>query len=165
MTSWLPEGFRRIGTLDCDLHVELWWHAEHRLEVSVVAVEEWALIRGAKYYRLKAMGEQGELYTRDLAAFDADLTTRFGEVHLLLSAFPDITADLARRRIAEKRFRQVETGSEVSRGQSYAKPEGGVLDDSVLGPGWETQDDPPRQDEQAAGGTHQRLRRGSGGGP
>jgi len=107
------EGFRRIGTLDCDLHVELWWHAEHRLEVSVVAVEEWALIRGAKYYRLKAMGEQGELYTRDLAAFDADLTTRFGEVHLLLSSFPDITPGLARKRIAEKRFRPAGGGDET----------------------------------------------------
>jgi hypothetical protein len=107
------EGFRRIGTLDCDLHVELWWHPQHRLEVSVVTVGEWVLIRGAKYYRLKAMGEQGELYTRDLAAFDADLTTRFGEVHLLLSAFPDITADLARRRIAEKRFRPAGGGDET----------------------------------------------------
>jgi hypothetical protein len=59
------------------------------------------------------MGEQGELYTRDLAAFDADLTTRFGEVHLLLSAFPDITPSLARKRIAEKRFRQVGGGDET----------------------------------------------------
>lgn len=106
-------GFRRIGTLDCDLHMELWWHAEHRLEVSVVAVADWALLRGTKYYRLKAMGEQGELYTRDLAAFDADLTTRFGEVHLLLSAFPDITPGLAHKRIAEKRFRQVSSGDEA----------------------------------------------------
>jgi len=106
-------GFRRIGTLDCDLQMDLWWHAEHRLEVSVVAVADWALLRGTKYYRLKAMGEQGELYTRDLAAFDADLTTRFGEVHLLLSAFPDITPSLARKRIAEKRFRQVSSGDEA----------------------------------------------------
>ncbi len=101
------EGFRPIGRLDWDLPVDLWWHTEHRLELAVIQVGQWALVRGTKHYRLTAMGQEGELYSRDLAAFDADLTTRFGEVHMVLSTFPDITPRLARKRIAEKRYRAV----------------------------------------------------------
>jgi hypothetical protein len=101
------EGFRHIGRLDWDLPVDLWWHTERRLEVAVVQVDRWALVRGTKHYRLTAIGEAGELYVRDLAAFDADLTTRFGEVHMVLSTFPDITTHLARKRIAEKEHRVV----------------------------------------------------------
>jgi len=104
------ESFRPIGRLDWDLPVDLWWNTEHRLEVAVVQVARWVLVRGTKHYRLTAMGEAGELYVRDLAAFDADLTTRFGEVHMVLSTFPDITTRLARKRIAEKRYRAVGGG-------------------------------------------------------
>jgi len=101
----VADGFRRIGSLDCDLHMELWWHAEHRLEVAVVEAAETVLIRGTKPYRLVSRGEETEILARDLAAFDEAVTLLLGEVHLTFSSFPFVTTTLARRRIAEKKFR------------------------------------------------------------
>ena len=106
------EGFEPIGSVNYDIRMTLSWHPQHCLEVSLVDLEPYVLIRGTKCYRLRAIGESGEeMYARDLAAFDSYLTTHFGEVHLWLSHFSDITPSLARKRIREKRFRHT-SGSE-----------------------------------------------------
>lgn len=107
------EGFRRVGTLECDIEASIWWHPQHRLEVSVVGVGRWVLLRATKHYRMVAMGSEGELYTRDLAAFEDYLHALFEETHVACSAFRDVTLDLARRRIREKRYRCVAGDAEA----------------------------------------------------
>ena len=99
------KGFAPIGTLECDLRATLWWHAQERVEAALVEVEEWILARGTKHYRLVSRGDETEVWTRDLAAFDEALVTLFGETHLVVSSFPYVTPTLALRRIAEKGFR------------------------------------------------------------
>ena len=98
-------GFAPIGTLECDLRATLWWHAQERVEVALVEVEEWTLARGTKHYRLVSRGDETEVWTRDLAAFDEALVTLFGETHVVVSSFPYVTPRLALGRIAEKGFR------------------------------------------------------------
>ena len=106
------EGFEPIGSVNCDVRMTLFWHPQHRLEVALVDLRKWVLIRATKCYRLRAIGESGEeMYARDLPGFNTYLITHFGEVHLWLSHFSDITPSLARKRIREKRFRHT-SGSE-----------------------------------------------------
>lgn len=101
------EGFELIGSLNYDFQINLWWHPELHLELSLVCLNGWALLRAVKHYRLTAMGEDGELYARDLAALDSYLTTHFDEVHLWSSTFRDITPSMAARKIQEKNFRHI----------------------------------------------------------
>jgi len=99
------EDFKRIGSLEYDIRTSLWWHSEFRLELALVELETWALVRATKHYRLTGMGADGELYSRDLAALDAYLSAHFDEVHLWLSSFRDITQSIALSRIRQKDFR------------------------------------------------------------
>lgn len=94
----------------------MWWQRTARLELAVVRVAEWALLRATKHYRMTAMGAEGELYTRDLGHFDEYLRTVFDEVHVWVSTFRDVTVSLARRRMQEKGFRCL-------RGASTTDPE------------------------------------------
>lgn len=108
------EGFELIGSLNCDFQSTLWWHSEHHLELSLVYLNGWALLRAVKHYRLTAMGQDGELYARDLSALDSYLTTHFDEVHFWSSTFRDITPSMATMKIQEKNFRHISNEETVN---------------------------------------------------
>jgi len=110
------QGFQLIGSLDYDWHITLWWHPQLHLELALVELAGWVLLRATKHYRLISRGEDGELYARDLAALDSYLSTHFEEVHFWSSSFRDITPKIASRRIQEKNFR-------------YAPEEGNMAED------------------------------------
>ena len=42
------EGFKPVGSLDCDFHITLWWHPEIRQELSLVELNGGVLLRAAK---------------------------------------------------------------------------------------------------------------------
>ena len=101
------EGFERIGTLECDVRMGVYWHGQHRLELAVVNIADAVLLRGTKYYRLKARGEGGETLVRDLGSLEEYLVGHFSEVCIQLCSFRDPSEDLVRRAIAERSFRHV----------------------------------------------------------
>ena len=104
----VAKGFKHIGSLNYDVRMEVWWLPEYRQQLVVVDVGPVTLMRTSRHYRLKAIGEKGESYTRDLAALDAHLTGSFDEVHMSLHSFRDPPESLARKRIQQKRFRHTQ---------------------------------------------------------
>lgn len=107
------EGFEPIGSLNCDFQITLWWHGQLHLELELVELVDWVLLRASKHYRLTAIGKDGELYARDLAALDSYLTTHFEEIHFWSSSFRDVTPSIASRRIQEKNFRHIANSENV----------------------------------------------------
>ncbi len=109
----LGDGFEPIGTIDYNLRISLWWHARSRLQVTIISMDEWRVVQASKPYLLTAVGEDGELYARDLGPLEEYLTTHFPELHISMASFRDPTLNLVRRRIAETR-------------PSHAKPTGNL---------------------------------------
>jgi len=101
------EGFKPVGSVTYGLQMSVWWHQHFRIELVLLEVKNWILLRATKHYRLVALSQQSELFARDLGQLQSYLTTHFSEVHLWLSSFRDITATMASRRIQEKGFIRV----------------------------------------------------------
>jgi len=118
------EGFTRIGSLEYDFQMSVWWHQELRLELALIELETWLVLRATKSYRVKAMGAGGELYVRDLGALDAYLNNHFDEIHFWFSSFRDITLDMAAKRLNEKHFRCVASDEDISTDEKTAKLQG-----------------------------------------
>ena len=103
------EGFTLVGSLRCGLQMTVWWHRHFHIELVLLEVKNWILLRTTKHYRLTAIGQEGDLFARDLGQLQSYLTTHFSEVHLWLSSFRDVTATMACRRIQEKGFIRVKS--------------------------------------------------------
>jgi hypothetical protein len=116
-------GLRRIGSIHAELTFDIWWQDAVHLEVMALHLDQEVLLRGSKYYRLIAQGMDGELYSRDLAALETEVTSSFPEAHFLLSSFGDITRSQAQNRILEKRFRHLHSADQVTSQQLRQRQE------------------------------------------
>lgn len=95
-------GFGRIGQLDFRLRLQVWWHAEAKIQVIIFPLGSKTLIKGCKDYYLKSITEQGETWARDIGPLQDYLEAHFQEVHLSFSFFRDIPPQLATTQIRRK---------------------------------------------------------------
>jgi len=97
-------GFEKIGDVHYREHVQLWWHSADKLEVLLYDAGTAVLLKAVKTYYMRAIGPEGETYVRDLNNLQDYLQSHLPEIHITFSHYRDITADLAFRRMEEKRL-------------------------------------------------------------
>jgi len=108
------EAFELIGSLASGWPVSLRWNPRLRIELAIVEIGAYVVLRTSKLYRLRAIGQDGEMYARDLQELQNFLAVHFPEAHLWLSMFRDITPQLAIERIHQKNFRHLNQADALS---------------------------------------------------
>lgn len=99
-------GLIKIAEVNYEFKQRLWWHPEDKLEISVIQIEPYLLIKGIKHYVLKAITPEGELYIRDLNGLHEYLESHFSEIHISFSHFRDIDSQqLILKRIKDRKLR------------------------------------------------------------
>jgi|GEM_PF-1778590 len=105
---WSPilkeRGFEKIGDVQYELHVQLWWHPRDRVKVLIYVTDTAILLRATKAYSMKSISEEGESYARDLNSLQEYLESHLPEVCIVFHYVRDITANLAFKRMKEKRL-------------------------------------------------------------
>ena len=104
------EGYKRLGHIDYDFNIELWWGSGLHQELSLIYLNSWVIVRGTKQYRLTSRSNS-ELFARELKMFDSYLFSHYDEMHLSLSAFPHISTNMAQRKISSINNRDVPDNS------------------------------------------------------
>ena len=104
-TILLQAGFEKIGEINLHFPTSLWWHSGKAIEISVYSLDGCHVVKGKKSYFLKAIGEEGELYSRDLKSFQDYLEAHFPQVHISFSFFRNTHRDSILKRILKKKFR------------------------------------------------------------
>jgi len=99
------EGFRELGLFDYDFLISFWWHAEHKIEVSVAQADAATVIKTTKSYLMEAIAESAaETYCRDINGLIAFLEHSLPQFSISFSYLRNITKSMALRRIREKRL-------------------------------------------------------------
>lgn len=122
------ESFRVIGLLDYHWPMRLRWNSRFRIELATVEINTCVLLRATKHYRLRAMGQDGEMYTRDLSALQEFLVVHFPESHFWLSTFRDITPSLATSRIEQKNYRHLDREDDVDQQDALDQTSSEILE-------------------------------------
>ncbi|NIO03985.1 MAG: hypothetical protein GTN74_05040 [Proteobacteria bacterium] len=99
------KGFQGIGEVTYEFPLELWWQPADLVQVSIVVLSPWYLLKATKGYFLRAITEDGEVYSRDLNALQDYLESHFPEMHISFSFFRNITPSMILRRIRDKKIR------------------------------------------------------------
>lgn len=100
------EGFNQIGQLDHRLHLTIWWNpaSEKLLQVIVLAIGRFVLIKADKSYYLKSVSAEGETWARDLGLLHDYLENHFPEMRISFTHFRDVPPELAQAEV-NKRLR------------------------------------------------------------
>ena len=101
----LRGGFQRIAKVEYGFKLDLWWHPEEKIEISIIKIDRYFIVKGRKSYVMRSISHEGEVYVRDLNAFQDYLKAHFPEVHISFSHFRDIEShSLIIKRIKEKKL-------------------------------------------------------------
>jgi len=101
----IRQGFEKLARI-YTLGLEVWWHAEHNIEIHVLDLGPCVLLRGTKCYFLRALSEEGEIFVRDLESMVSWLDAHFPSFWMCLGHIRNISRSLAITRIRQKRFRR-----------------------------------------------------------
>lgn len=98
------EGFQHIGQLDYRIHLTIWWNPapDKLLQVIVLAMGRFVLIKGDKSYYLKSVSAEGETWARDLGLLHDYLENHFPELRIAFSHFRDVPAELAQAEVKKR---------------------------------------------------------------
>lgn len=92
------KGFRRIGQLDFQLTMQLWWHPDHHIQLLIIPLGEHAMIRGDSVYYLQARRGDDDTWVRDIEGLHQYLETHFAnDLRLSFSFIRDLPDALAER--------------------------------------------------------------------
>jgi len=114
------EGFRKIGELTSRLRIQLWWHAESKIQLLVMPLGDTFLIKGSKSYYLQSISKEGATWARDIGPLHDYLEAHFPDLHISFSFFRDVSSSLAmehvrRRQRANAPTRPFPTADDLAR--------------------------------------------------
>lgn len=92
------KGFRRIGAVEFQLSIQLWWHPLHHVQLLLIPLAACALVRGDTTYYLQTRRGDDESWVRDIEGFAQYLETHFAnDLRISFSYWRDLPQALAAR--------------------------------------------------------------------
>ena len=96
------QGFDCFAAITQGIQALLFQHTSNNITVSLIGIDENAIIKAAISYYITAVGKDGETYARDLGLLHDWLYSHFPEVHIETSVFRNATSGLVAKRLSEK---------------------------------------------------------------